>query len=251
VTDEANVPPGWRGQIIKWIDERVAAFASSGFLRNARITGGAGLSIVDGGRIALVAADGTTIFYVGPVLPRLPDDTRQPGWLVTRADGTRVLALYDADTSDGVLRQALNWYDRAGNIVLADDTDGGQGLARPWVPGVWERARHTDWPLVTSTSFETVYRAKMPKQNPRLFTSVWAWNDTGGATGEVRVMVSAAQLGSTVTTGNAAITEYSFGPAAVAGSHTGELTVEIQARIASGGGGLRIAPSRPPDGRQT
>ena len=92
---EAAIPRGLWGRIEKLIDEKIAAFARSGPLRNASISGGAGLTIKDGGVLRLQAADGTATFYVGPIQSSpLPDGSPQPGMVMRRNDGSAALALY-------------------------------------------------------------------------------------------------------------------------------------------------------------
>jgi hypothetical protein len=241
---DAKVPAGLWAKVRQIAREEVAKFAKSGFLRNATITGGEGLTVEDGGQFALAAANGTRIFYVGPVLPSLPDGSPQPGWVIRRADNTQALALFDfIPAADGTLNQALNWYDRGGNIVLADDTNSGQGIARPYVPASFYRARSGDWPSTTSASFETLFRAKLPKQQPRLYARAWGTTSVTGTTGEVRVMVNGTQLGSTGAAVFNPVNEFVFGPATVAGSHMDDLAVEIQARRTAGTGTVQVEPS--------
>lgn len=249
---DAATPPGLMERIRMIVAEEIGKFMRSGFLRNASISDG-GLTIKGGFfRLLSKATGGATLFYLGPIGDVLGDGERQQFWQVRRADGSPVLMLWDAfPDPDGTLNQALSWMDRAGNVVFADDTDSGQGIARPWVPGGWQLARALDWPPVTSTGYDTVYRAKMPKQHPQLRTAVWGWADTPGTTGEVRVMVNGTQLGPTVTVGNSGVGETVFGPSPVAGAHMGELVVEVQARRTAGTGGIRCCPSTPPEGRQT
>jgi hypothetical protein len=243
---EAAVPAGFWPKVQKMVDDAVATFARSGFLRNASISDG-GLTI-KGGFLRLLFGD-VELVNMGPVLPRMPDGSPQIGLIIRRADGTQALAMFDADVSDGQVNQALTWYDRAGNVVLADDTNSGQGIARPYVPGGFYRADYADWLAVTGTSFVTKFRARMPKQQPSLYVRAWASNDTSGATGELRVMVNGVQWGPTQSTAFS-ISEYEFGPLPVTGEHMSTLAVELQARVTSGSGAVRLEPSRL-EGRQT
>jgi hypothetical protein len=119
------------------------------------------------------------------------------------------------------------------------------------VSGAFYRARNVDWPTTTSPTFETIYRAKMPKQHPKLYVRAWVINTVAGATGEIRVMVNGAQLGTTQGTISGTVTESVFGPAAVAGAHMADLSVEIQARLASGTGAVQVGVSRGAEGSQT
>jgi hypothetical protein len=250
---EAATPPGFWDRVRQIAADEVAKLLRSGLLRNASISEG-GLTI-KGGFLRLLSAvtGGFDTFYLGPVDPPRADGSPQQGWVVRRADGTIVLQLYDAFPTDsgGALNQALDWRDRGGNIVLADDTDSGQGIARPYVSGAFYRARNVDWPTTTSPTFETIYRAKMPKQHPKLYVRAWGINTVAGATGEIRVMVNGAQLGTTQGTISGTVTESVFGPAAVAGAHMADLSVEIQARLASGTGAVQVGVSRGAEGSQT
>lgn len=247
---DAGTPPGLWERVRAIAAEEVVKFMRSGFLRNASISDGT--FTIKGGVLRLLFGD-VDVFYIGPVDPPLPDGTPQQGWIVRRADGSTVLDLRDAFPADdgGQLRQALNWRDRSGHVVFADDTNSGEGIARPWVPGVWQLSRALDWPQVANGTFETVYRAKMRKQHPRLYTAAFGWCDTPGATGEMRVMVNGVQLGPTAALDNASVRETTFGPEATSGAHMSELVIEVQARLASGTGTVRCSPSVPPEGQQT
>ncbi|TFV91413.1 hypothetical protein [Blastococcus sp. CT_GayMR16] len=241
----APTPPGLLERILLEVDRRIAAFARSGFLRNATITKG-GITIRNGFLRVQNAAGTVTQFFVGGISPTLPDGTPQPGMTLRREDGTLAMALYDPTPdpgSPGGFKQFLAIYDRSGNIIFSDDTESGQGHARPRVPLTFYRARSNDWPQVTSTTFETVYRAKGDKQQPRLNIRVWGVNDSAGATGEVRVMVNGVQLGTTGATSSAIITEFLM-VGAVAGSYGTNLVIEVQARMVAGAGGVRVGASQ-------
>jgi hypothetical protein len=243
VTQEAGTPPGFWDRIQQNADRAVAAAMRSGPLKNASISDG-GLTI-KGGFLKLLSkvVDGVSTFYVGPSGGTLGDGTVQQVLLVRRADNSLALSLYDAfPDTDGTLNQALSWWDRFGNTVLADDTDSGQGLARPWLSGGFSRTRFADMSVATaSTTFETVCDALVNRQQPRWEVGIRASMDTPGATGEVRVLVDGQQLGSTSTEAFAVSTRY-YGPSAILGTYGQDALVEIQARVTSGTGGLRLEP---------
>lgn len=251
MTQEGGTPLDFWARIQKMIDDAVAGLARSGMLRNASISDG-GLTIKGGFlRLLTKAVGGIEQFYIGPTGEILGNGEYQQFLRVRRADGSTVLRLWDAfPDADGTLNQALSWLDRLGNVVVADDTDGGMGIARPYLPAVFYPSRSSDFPSTNSAAFGAIHRAMMTKQQPKLFVSVWGFNDTAGATGEIRVMVNGVQLGSTVTTGNTAVTQYNFGPAVVAGDYMQELWVEIQARLVTGTGVVRVGAAWV-DGRQT
>jgi hypothetical protein len=237
----APIPSDFWGRIRQMISDEVAKFFRSGPLRNASISDG-GLTI-RGGFFRLLFGN-VQLFYLGPVNPPLPDGRPQQGWIVKRADGTTVLDLRDADVADGLVLQALNWRDRQGNVVLADDTNSGQGLARPYLQAAFYPARFGDYLGSTSGSFETLYRAELPKQQPRLRVAAIGAADSGGTTGEMRCLIEGAQFGATVTLTNAVQAFGIWGPEFLPDiDHMETMHVEIQARRTAGAGVVRVAPT--------
>lgn len=236
--DPATPPNLWE-RIRKLVQDEVGRLLRSGLLRSASI-GEGGLTL-RGGFLRMLFGD-VNIVFVGPVGPALPDGTPQMGVVVRRGDGTTVLDLFDADTSDGVLRQALNWRDRDGNTVLADDTNSGQGLARPWLTGGFYRPRFADMTTgTTSGTFETVWETRIAHQQPQLEVAYRATTDLSGATGETQVLVNGTRLG-TVRSETFVLTTRYVGPEPVAGAHMSELHIEIQARRTSATGAVRVEP---------
>jgi hypothetical protein len=242
MTQEAATPPGFWERVEQIAERAVQRFARSGFLRNASITGG-GLTL-RGGFFRMRNAAGTSnAFYVGPVTPAQPDGTKQPGWLVYRADGTLVLAMFDAFPEDGPegVNQALNWYDRSGGIVLADDTDSGQGLARPYVPIPLTRARYTDMVAVTDGAFVDVFDSGyFYKVNARARVDVRCTTDASDTTGELRVLVDGVQVGTTQTV-DFLVTMKNIGPFVIPGDAYSQHVVKVQARRTTGTGAVRLA----------
>lgn len=237
---DAGTPPGLVDRIRQIAADEVRKFARSGFLRNASISDG-GLTIKGGFfRMLSKATGGVTQFFLGPVAPGLPDGTPQQGWLVNRADDTMVLGLYDSDTANGQFNQALSWFDRKGNVVFADDTDGGQGIARPWLSGHFAPARFNDWTVsTTSATFETLWEQRIDLQQPRLQVTYWASMDAAGTTGQTRVMVNGVQFGPTAAEAFL-VPLRTVGPLPVAGGHLTEVLVQIQGRRTSTTGALRV-----------
>lgn len=231
------MPRDFWGRIQKMIEDAVAKLARSGMLRNATISDG-GLTI-KGGFLRLIYKTFTQ-FYFGPVGDVLGNGETQQFLVIRRADGTTVLRLWDAfPDPDGTLNQALSWIDRSGNVAFADDTDSGQGIARPWLSGGFAPVRYEDMSVSTaSATFETLWEARITKQQPRLEVIYRATMDLAGATGETRVLVNGVQLSTTSTEGFVVVVRYR-GPEAVAGAHMSELVVEIQGRV-TGGAGARV-----------
>lgn len=237
---DAATPPGFREQVAKLVEDKLGALLRSGFLRSASI-GEGGLTI-RGGFLRLVSS-GFNLLYAGPISPSAPDGTPQQGVRIRRADGTIALQTRDAfPGADGTFNQALSWLDRDGNTVLADDTDGGQGIARPWLSGGFTRTRYADMTVATTaTAWETLWDQRVTKQQPRLEVAYRATMDTDATAGETRVLVNGVQLGATAAEAFQVATHY-IGPAAVAGDHMSELVVEIQARVTSGAAAVRVEP---------
>ena len=237
----APVPSDFFAQVRNIAKEEVAKFFRSGPLRNASISDG-GLTI-RGGFFRLLFGN-VSLFHLGPVTPSLPDGTPQQGWIVRRSDGSTVLALYDANVADGQVMQALNWFDRTGHSVLADDTNSGEGLARPYLQHAFYPARFGDYLSTSSATFETIYRAELPKQQPRLRVAVMAATDNADTSGELQVLVEGQPLGTTVTGLNSSTFKTGvFGPALLPDVEYGStMHVEVQARRTAGTGSVRIAP---------
>lgn len=252
MTQEAAVPDKFHEQIRQIAREEAAKVYRSASNRNASISEGGRLTI-KGGALVVEAPNGDMSVYFGGVLPALPDGTGQPGFVLYREDGSIAAALYDPfpePDGPGDYKQFFAIYDRSGNRILSDDTASGQGMSRPFLPGVFYPSRDTDWPTVTSSTFTTVYRAQMPHQHPTLFATAWGTSDTSGGVGEIRMMVNGTQLDVTKTTSFGTVAGFNFGPAAAAGTYLSTLTVEVQARLASGTGGVRVGVGRL-EGRQS
>lgn len=256
--DEVNVPPDLMGQIAELIDRKIAQALRAAPLRNAVISGGRGLTVrgeggvtIDGGALRVTGlpgaqpgATGDSTVYMGGVTPAMPDGTAQPGLIFRREDGTVVLALYDPtpdpSTPDG-FRQFLAVWDRAQQIVVSDDSDSGQGLARPYVPVPVIRARFTDWIAVTDGAFVDVIETPglFYKVNARARAHIRCTTDLAGTTGEIRVLVDGIQVGDVVPVGFAITTNY-VGPFVVPGDAYTTHQIKIQARRTAGTGAVRL-----------
>jgi hypothetical protein len=240
VSQEAATPPGFWARVQQMIDTSVGKAMRSVSPRSASLSEGD--FTIAGGTLKVLAADGDISFWLGSITPALPDGSYQPGFILQREDGSTAAALYDPAPVPGDYHQFFALYDRAGNIIVSDDTTSGQGIARPFVGSVFYRTRYADFAVSsTAAAFETLFTAILPKQHPRLEVGYRASMDTTGTTGEVRVMVNGVQLGTTSTEGFVVATRYT-GSLPVAGGHMATLTVEIQARRTSATGALRVEP---------
>lgn len=225
---------------LKRLRRDVDSLRSAAPARNTTVSGGSGFIVKDGGRFQVIDPDGTVIFEAGafPEFPARLDGKPQVGWVMRRDSGE--WAAYCLTNTIGG-QQSWNWNDRAQNVVLADDTASGVGLARPYLPlPIW-KARTVDWPGTTSATFVDVWRSVVYRQHPRLRWDVAHWADTAGTTGEVRLQIDGTTVGSTLTStnGTVAFTGEVVDITAI-GSHETEHTLTIQARRTAGAGNVRV-----------
>jgi hypothetical protein len=238
----APVPPDLWQRIERMIEERVAAAYRSGQSRNLSLTDGGKIDI-RGGRLIVRYPDASgadAALAFGDIVTEDTGTYMGTGF-IAQAPGNVDMMEVRSDAAGGHPVLALR--DGTQNAVLYTDRITGTGLSRPYLEQTFYRARYADWIGTTSTTFETLFRAQIAKQNPALYARAWTSNDTSGATGEVRVMVNGVQLGTTATTAFS-VAEKAFGPVTVAGTFASTLTVEIQARVTSGTGAVRVEPSR-------
>jgi hypothetical protein len=210
--------------------------------------------VVSSGRgIRVNDVAGNTVAIIGtqPGLERA-DGSPQAGVSLYREDGSIAEFLGDANPTVPPFKQSLQIYDRAGNVVMADDTNSGKGLAAPWVTGgcILGDTNTANWPQTTSGSFVTIAAGWYRVQNPRLAWDINMVCDTGTA-GELRVLVGGVQVDTTQTVGGSFIDWYrNLGapggnvalPAGV--GYNSIVLVELQARRTSGAGTVYATPQR-------
>ena len=247
MTQEGSVPPDFWARVQQVAERAVDRYARSGASRNMSISGGSGLEVTAGSKLRIRHPSGGTMLLAGVFDANhsydRADGSYQPMCLLYRSDGTIALSMFDSQSGGGGQQYIAMW-DRSGNVVFSDDTNSGQGMARPYLSGSFSAARFTDFRYtVTSTTFETVAEQYITKQQPRLQVRAKASMDTSGATGEMRVLVDGVQLGAT-TSESFAIATRDYGPVAFTGTHMQVVRVEIQGRVTSAGGSLKIEPLR-------
>lgn len=234
MTQEGAVPPDLWERVRKIAAEEVAKSYRSAPLKNSSISNGD--LTIKGGAFRAQSPAGVDTFYVGPYGPNDPDGNYQPGMIVKRNDGTAALVLWDPLPNSNGYRQFLGWYDRTNHAIITDDTDSGQGLARPYLSGVGYLAQPRYWPGTQSASYEVLWRARHPKQHPKLYVQAWGTCDTAGTTGELQVMVNGIQLGATQSLNSSTVQEFVFGPTNVLGDFGEYLNIELQVRRTAGTG---------------
>lgn len=174
---------------IRALETRVDELAR-GTLSHAVISQG-GIQITDLGGIQLVDNDGETVFFVGGIGGSWsrPDGTPQPVTAISDDRGRWRVAVFDPDPHDRGYRQFVAIFDYNGNIVLGDDVDSGEGLARPYLPHFASRSRHHEWPATSATGWEAVETLRFNRQHPILDVHVRCTTDNPDTRGEVRVRV--------------------------------------------------------------
>lgn len=236
MTQEAATPAGFWDRVAQVAKKAVDDYVRAGLLNSASVSSG-GLTIKGGIFRVLYATQEVAVYFGGLMTGGSYAGT---GMLMQQPNGTNIASFsYNEQTQT----QTAHLHDDQNNIIVGNDTDSKQGLARPYVPmGGFGRARYADWGVATSSAtFETLWRGEMLKQHPKLSVATLASCDTSGSTGEIRVLVNGTQIGSTQTIGFAQTTSL-VGPAAVTGAHMLLLAVEIQGRIATGTGSMRVEP---------
>lgn len=243
-----NIPRGsdWIVREIKALKEDIRSLKSGRkILNNAAIDQG-GIQIIKGGSLKVVDTDGIEIARIGalpsPAFDKA-DGTPQPGLRLLREDGSTALFLGDLNPGVPPFQQSLQLIDRGGNVVFADDTNGGGvGLARPYVPaGVFEDITA---PAATTNSaaFVGLQWADSFQQHPKVTASILVQTSAGTA-GQVRLTVGGVQIGSALSVPAASFGQFTI-PASAwpVGSYAflQRVTVQIEGRVTAGTGTIGV-----------
>lgn len=215
-TDQGGFP----GRLVK-LERAVEAIRKAAGLASAIISRG-GLSLLQDSFIKMISATGVQILYIGP------DVNGKQIIRLKRDNGSDILYTYAA--AGGNQYWALT--DNGGSIVASDDAVSGQGLARPYLT---LPHKATDWnvlPKTTSATFTTLDEIRHVKQHPKVNMAIRI-GAAVGSTGEWRIL----QDGVVKASGSiAAVLTVAFATFEVAGSHMSPLSIDVQARVTSGGG---------------
>lgn len=224
--------PDWVQKTLRDLQRQIDQMRTSSTLGASSLS--SGRLTVNGGQVVALSDNGQIILYVGTD-PDLPDVTGgfQSIFSLVRDTGETVLNM--ADLTSGGAHQSLQWFDRAGNVVIADDTDSGVGLARPYIPmGQWvDFANPTQ--TTTSTTFVTLQLAYGYRQHPKLVAVVMAQTPVG-TTGEVQITDGTNVLAGPLTVPDGQTVYLTFGPVSVTSDYLSAETLLLQARRVSGPG---------------
>lgn len=179
---------------------------------------------------------GNLTFFLG-VQPLIDGSGRnQMVTYLFRNDATFALALADLGTIDGhTFQQALQWFDRQGDTVFADDTVSGQGIARPLISMGAFVDQVVPTATTTSTSFVTLQTLNGYKQHPKIEGQILVYADSG-TTGVIQIIDQSSNVIFSTSLASAAFGYVNYGPVALIGTHEQNITLSIQGKVSTGAG---------------
>ncbi len=190
------VPPGAGAIMQKFADlqRQINELRGARTLESAAISRG-GISILDGGSLRVIDANGVEIARIGalpsPEYDKL-DGTPQPGQIWHREDGSIALFLGDLNPHTPPFKQSLQLLDRAENVIIADDTNGGIGLAVPLLPvQSMIDTNIATWPATTAGAWTMIAESWFVRQNPGVAFAIYTQADVG-TTASFRLTVDGA-----------------------------------------------------------
>jgi hypothetical protein len=186
----------------------------------------AGITIRSQGGLTVQDSNGQSTLFVGG----LTQPTSDPH--------TPTRAAHAAASAAGVLRLAI--WDKAGNVIISDDTPSGAGIGRPYIGGTTSAYRATDWPATQSTDWDPLQRWMLNRQHPRIHAIIDATTDTPDTTGEARLR----DVATNTVLGTVGLTAedsggLAIGPVAMPGAFGDICEVRLEARRTAGTGTVR------------
>lgn len=178
---------------IRVLERQLAEVRKRVGLGNAVISAG-DITIQDGGTFRLRHPNGTVIARIGNLGLINGEDVW--GVQFKRPDGSEALIVYGTDSGASTYSA---FKDKAGHLILSDDSVSGQGLATPHLAYPVPVAIGVGhWPSGGSSSFSTIASTSVKVTHPRIsiFGSV---DRDSGITGRARVMLNGTQIGPTTT----------------------------------------------------
>jgi hypothetical protein len=154
------------------------------------------------------------------------------------------MILADLNPTVPPYKQSLQTLDRAGNVIFADDTNGGEGLAWPLLSvAAFVDIASTTLSTTTSASYEDLQWGAAVRQHPRCAGSLLVISTVAGTTGNVRVVDGAGnQIGATIPVSSLEFQQVTLGPVAwPAGTWEfgeGIVNLRVQAERTTGTGAI-------------
>jgi hypothetical protein len=126
--------------------------------------------------------DGSTALYIGPATA---GGEPVQAFILRRPNGARALDMYGGETLPGFI--AI--WDMADNIIVSDDAESGQGLARPYIPHTFVETSKLTSPttMVTTSSWTSVHTIQGIMQHPKIRLG-GSFVGLGGDTGRIRLV---------------------------------------------------------------
>lgn len=234
---QVNQPSNLLDRIIA-IERTLQELTKKVGLSSSTISSG-GLTVTSGAYFKVIDFDGQQIVYAGGAVPNRPDGVPQQVFFLSDDSGRLRMSLWDSDPALNGYRQFWAVWDYNGNIIMKDDVDSQQGLARPYIstPYPWHN-RHSDWFITTtSNTFDPVLTYSFIKQHPKVSLQL-LYDITGGATqGEIRITCGSVVFQTTYvgTSGTTQVFE-------VPGNHLDTVNIQIDLRVSGGVGTARVEP---------
>jgi hypothetical protein len=227
---------------IRDLQRQVQELAAAKTLENSTI-GQGGINVTQGGSITTTATTGnaTSIFGALPAQFNRLDGTPQQGSVLLREDGTIAVAVADLSPTTSPIRQAFQVQDRTPNIVFADDTNSGKGIAVPYLNFGPFQSNSAPTDTTTSATYATLQTAIGYWMNPRVFIQILVRSSDASTTGNVRVIDQANNvIGSPIAVAAAAFQYVNIGPIALPGNFKDSISLNIQAQRTAGTGTIGV-----------
>lgn len=198
------------------------------------------------GLAAFDGANGNAVLEVEDAA--IPDGSgrRQTITQVFRDDASLALACADFGTAPNhPHQQALQWYDRSGNVVIADDTVSGAGVARPHIPAFGlMNTNVATWPSTNQTTSTQIAAGIMEYQQPKLYFTIELYAPAN-VTGNFYLKYNGTTIASYGLAGGTSGTFYAWSStvAVPSGLSFGNVyTIELDALVAAGTGTVAAQP---------
>ncbi len=215
-----NISPGdpisWFGRRLADLERKVRELAAAPTLQNASISQG-GIAVRNGGAVTVVDADGHTVALIGalPAAYNRADGSPQPGVAFYREDGSVAAFLGDLSATVAPYKQAWQTFDRAGNVLSADDANSGTGISWPLLNlGGFVDIGSGTVQTTTSAAYVDLQWAASIRQHPRIAASILVRADAA-TTGAVQIVDGAGNvIGTPIAVAAGAFTQVTLGPVA-------------------------------------